>query len=229
MHEGKGEIAVLTEACRSFDAELAAYLEGEDRPELVAHARQCAFCHSVLADVEAIRLAGRDLALEEPPARIWASVRATLVAEGIIRDPQTFWQRWQTNWRAPAWLHSPVAVAALVCLTVVGISLLRGPTASRFHQPAAPSSASIVDLGDAGGLVDSLGRMETSYQARSVSFEPSVKATYQRSLESLDGEIRQCLDTVKQQPSDSLAQEYLLAAYEQKARVLQTALEFDGH
>ncbi len=224
MHEGKG----ATEACRLFDAELAAYLEGEERPELVAHTRECAFCYSVLADLEQIHLAGRELALEEPPARVWANVRAALVAEGIIRQPRPLWRRWQASWRAGSWLHNPAAVAALGCLTVLGIGLVREPAPFKFRSPAASPSVVTVDLVDVGGMVDSLGRMETSYQARSVSFEPSVKAMYQRSLESLDGEIRECLDTVKQQPRDPLAREYLLAAYEQKAHVLQSALDFDG-
>jgi hypothetical protein len=72
-------------ACLHFDADLAAYLEGEDRPAVPAHAADCAFCAAVLADLSAIRAAAGDLGLAEPPETLWTGVRAALVREGIIR------------------------------------------------------------------------------------------------------------------------------------------------
>ena len=223
MFEGEGK---ETAACRLLDRELAAYLEGEERPELVAHIGECSFCYSMLADLEAIRSASSQLGLEEPPPGIWTSIRASLIAEGIIRQPGVSWRRWferGPNW---AWFHNPIAVAALGCLMILGIGLLRVPSA----RVSAPSTASRVDLSDVdvASAAAAVGPMETIYHVRAASFEPSVKEAYQKSLDSLDGEIRECLHSVQQEPDNSLAREYLLAAYQQKAYVLQSALNVEG-
>ena len=224
MFEGEGK---ETSACRLLDRELAAYLEGEERPKLVAHIQECSFCYGMLADLEAIRLASNQLALEEPPPRIWTGIRASLIAEGIIRQPGVSWRRWFERWPGWAGLYNPIAVAALVCLMVLGIGLLRVPST----RVSAPPAASRVDLSDVdlAGAAAAVGPMETTYHVRAASFEPSVKETYQKSLDSLDGEIRECLHSVQQEPDNSLAREYLLAAYQQKAYVLQSALNVEGH
>jgi hypothetical protein len=46
-------------------------------------------------------------------------------------------------------------------------------------------------------------------------------------LNSLDASIRECNDSLQREPGNSLAHEYLLAAYSQKAEVLSSALEID--
>jgi hypothetical protein len=220
MYGGDGE---ETAQCRLLDLELAAYLEGEERPALLAHIRECSFCYTLLADLEAIRSAGSQLTLEEPPKRIWTSIRASLIAEGIIRQPEVSWRRWLEKWPGWAVFHNPIAVSALGCLMVLGIGLLRVPSA---RVPKSPAQS--VDLSDIASAAAAVGPMETSYQSRAASFEPSVKETYQKSLDSLNGEIRECLHSVEQEPDNSLAREYLLAAYQQKAYVLQSALNVEG-
>lgn len=225
MYEGEGrKVGAPGDGCRLFDLELGAYLEGEERPGLMAHVRDCPFCYSILADLDGIRSASSELALEEPPTRIWTNIRASLIAEGVIRQPKVFWRRWLQGWPVATWIHNPVAVAALGCLLVLGIGLVKGP---RVPKPG-PRTARSVDLSDVAGAAAALGPMETSYHARAVSFEPAVKETYQKSLDSLDGEIRECLNSVQQEPDNSLAREYLLTAYEQKAQVLQSALYLEG-
>jgi len=54
-----------------------------------------------------------------------------------------------------------------------------------------------------------------------------VKATYRKGLESLDASIEECRASVEREPGDTLARQYLVAAYTQKAEVLATALQFD--
>ena len=73
-----------------------------------------------------------------------------------------------------------------------------------------------------------MAELESSYRVRKVSFEPAVQATYDRGLDSLNASIQECRDSVQREPDNSLAREYLLAAYEQKAQVLTAALEYDG-
>jgi hypothetical protein len=248
MYEGGDQqTAAPDSGCHLFDLELAAYLEGEERPKLTAHVQECAFCYRILADLQGIRSASSELATEEPPARLWANIRASLLAEGIIRSPEAPWRRWSWAWIAGAWLNNPMAVAALAGLLILGIGLLKSPGfgirgswfASRNsgfgvqasgqvlpnREPRAPNP---VDWSAVTNAAVALGPMETSYRARAVSFEPSLQETYRKSLDSLDGQIRECLESVKQEPDNSLAREYLLAAYEQKAYVLESALYVEG-
>jgi hypothetical protein len=155
---------------------------------------------------------------------MWASIRASLIAEGIIREPEVPWRRWLERWPAWAGFHNPVAVAALGCLMVIGIGLLRVPSSPK----SAARQVHSVDLSEFAGAAAAVGPMETSYHAQAAFFTPSVKEAYQKSLDSLDGEIRECLNSVQQEPGNSLAREYLLAAYQQKAYVLQSALDAEG-
>jgi hypothetical protein len=127
------------------------------------------------------------------------------------------------GWSASVGLQNGLAVAALGFLMVLGIGLLKAP-----RPETASHKASSIDLSEVTSAAVALGSMETSYQARAASFDPSMKETYQKSLDSLDGEIRECLDSIQQQPDNLLAREYLLAAYEQKATVLQSALYVEG-
>ncbi len=221
MHEaGYEKLEFPTAACRRFDGELQAHLEGETRAAVVAHTRECPFCRAVLADLEEIHSVSAELAVEEPPARLWANLRAALREEGLIRESESLWQRLFSQF-----LPSPVAVAALACLMVLGGALLWRPEGWPSRQvvisPPPVDSASVA-------LTETIGDMEKNYQARVPSFDPSVKATYEQSLRSLNGEIRECLESVRQEPDNALAREYLLTAYEQKAEVLQSALELSG-
>ena len=52
-------------ACSRFDNELEAFLEGEARPFIMAHAQDCASCGALLADLQSIRQAARDLPQED--------------------------------------------------------------------------------------------------------------------------------------------------------------------
>src|SRR5690242_10892862 len=74
-----------SEACLRFDADLPAYLEGEDKPGVTAHAANCFSCAAVLADLDTIRSTAGQLQAAEPPETLWSSVRAALIQEGVIR------------------------------------------------------------------------------------------------------------------------------------------------
>lgn len=224
-------------ACREFDLHLAAYLEGEAAPAVPAHARECPSCEAILADLEGIRQAAGELDLVEPPARVWANVRAQLAQEGVICEPVPAWSRWFHEM-----LLNPTPLAAFAAVAVFGMFLMvrsrnlepalapnvvsNHPVAETVQvarsQAPAPADASETTLARA------VKEMEASYQEREKALDPAVKVVYQRSLESLDTSIHECRDSVRQEPSNDLAHEYLLTAYEQKAQVLASALQFEG-
>jgi len=220
-----------TAECDRFGLELEAYMEGEARPFVLAHLRECVFCKVVLEDLLALRKAAADLPLEEPSPAVWANVRAQLSAQGAFAEKAGVWSwLWQLDL-----LRRPVPVAAFACMLALGCWM----TAPR-NQPQQEGSASLaasgvqpavvrsMAFGSAGtGLEQAVRELEEAFKAREGSLAPDVKATYENSLSSLDASIRECNDSLQREPGDSMAHEYLFAAYSQKAEVLSSALEFD--
>lgn len=217
-------------ACLGFDAELSAYLEGELRPAVPAHAQECLYCRTVLEDIAAIRAASREIPLEEPSPAVWANLRATLAREGIPAKPTRAWARWVQGLE---FLPGPAPLAAVASLVFCGVFLLVAARTGQRNLTLDTSSGQIVDrpeepadLVEVADLSRTIKDMEESYQAHQTSLDPDEKAIFQKSLESLDSSINECRASVEKEPDNDLAHEYLVAAYTQKVEVLESALQY---
>jgi len=220
-------------ACSRFEVELEAYLEGEARPFVLSHAQDCAPCGALLADLQSLREAARDLPQEEPSRVVWANVRARLEAEGAFGVPVRGWRQ-LLEWRI---FPHAIPLGALAALLFLG-SVLSLP--SRENQRwwvdaddatrSFPVSqvASAMPTGEDRDLAQVVSDLENNFRANEASMAPDLKATYEKSLVSLDGSIYECLDSLKHEPGNTLAHDYLLTAYTRKAEVLSSALELDG-
>jgi len=244
--EAEGVFA--SRACHQFGAELAAYLDGEARPFVLSHAQACGPCGAMLADLESIRKVARELSLEEPPQELWLKLRTVLVEAGAFGDTAGFGQSVDrkrslgqivTNWRRIlSWRLVPqlVPLGVLTSLVILGSVLTLPPGSLQrragTHQVAdfaeMSQIASVTPTAEDKALARVVSEMERSFKASETSMTPDLKATYDKSLVSLDGSIRECLDSLQQEPGNTLTREYLLAAYTSKAEVLSSALEFQG-
>jgi hypothetical protein len=217
--------------CGEFQTNLDAYLEGEEERGFRAHAEMCSSCGSLLADLELIRSNAGAWPLESPAPRVWSNVRATLAAEGFFREKESFWKKWIAQTRLSV---SAAPIGALVFLMVLGIFLIfqgdlhrkavPNGTASLVATSAAPTGLTAVEA----NLVQTIQQMENSYKARETYLDPVAKQTYARGLTALDSSIHECLTSLHEQPHNSLAHQYLMQAYAEKADVLASALEYDG-
>lgn len=218
--------------CRQFDQNLPDYLEGAEAPAILQHTRECSSCAVILADLEQIGFASRHLALEDPPARVWANIRARLADEGILHEQVPAWQRWLH--RLPL-LAESVPVGALAGLAVLALTLMNSPQGVE-NEGLVPSQAGELQLSTASMLpvdIDSsmtrtLQQMQEAYLGREDSLEPGMRETYRKSLASLDASIEECLEHCQRKPHDSLARQYLAHAYQSKAEVLASALEYNN-
>jgi len=212
--------------CREFDLYLPAYLEDASHPEILSHAKQCDFCSVVLADLQLIQLQSREALLEDPPARVWANVRATLESEGVFRESKTSWPGWAAWFPKTGVLRYATPFAALALMVFFSTVLLVPPTSvgPKMTSALPPGTASDASLAAPVGL----DKMEVSYRNREKSFDPVVKASYQKGLDSLNNSIQECQESVKKEPGNTMAREYLATAYQEKAAVLSAALEYDG-
>jgi hypothetical protein len=221
-----------TVECGRFDAELMAYLEGETRPFVTAHVRECVFCAVVLADLEQVRSLARQMPLAEPSPAVWANVRARLEGEGIFRPKARNWD-WLNTLRA---LANPAPVGALACLAVLGVFLTAAPqalqqpetTASLFSYASPAEVTAPASPVAESQLAHMVADLEATYKANEKFLAPDLRATYAKGLSSLDTSIQECEDSLRKEPANTLAHDYLVSAYSQKAEVLATALEFQG-
>jgi len=221
----KAEYQARFAGCFRFDSELEAYLEGEPRPFVAGHAQSCPLCGALLADLELVRQAARELTLEEPSPVVWANVRARLEAEGAFRPRKSAW------WNPLAWRSFPhaVPVGVLAGLVIFGALLTMPPKDT--EEVATTSRAAVYDPARAkedGALANLVAELESNYQANHASLSPGLRATYEKSLYSLNDSIRECLDSLRHEPRNTLAHDYLLTAYTRKAEILASALEFEG-
>ncbi|HUZ45923.1 MAG TPA: anti-sigma factor [Terriglobia bacterium] len=231
MSDDKRDTA-LNLTCGELCEKLDAYFEGEDEPGFRAHAEKCSSCGALLADFQSIRSAATGLPLESPAPRVWSNVRATLEAEGFFRERESFWEKWIAQFRLSSRavpLGAAVLVIALAIFLVLPGSLHKKAVLSAgaplvVATAAAPSGLTAVEA----NLVQTVQQMEDSYKAREAGLDPVAKQTYERGLASLDGSIHECLVSLHEQPRNTLARQYLMQAYTEKADILASALEYDG-
>jgi len=219
-----------TPGCYQFALELEIYMEGEKGPFVPAHARECAFCMAILKDLETLRLATRAMPLDDPSPVVWSNIHAQLAAAGAFGERVSLW-----NWFGQLdFLRRPIPVAAFACLVLLGCLVTvprtyiqQNATTEFSALPAQAPVRSMAFIGDTGALERTVRELEETFKAREGSLTPDLKATYDKSLNSLDASIRECSDSLVREPDNSLAHEYLFAAYSQKAQVLSSALEID--
>ena len=218
--------------CREFDTNLPAYLEGDKSPDIRMHAEQCSSCGSLLADIDSILVAARDLPMESPPPRVWSNIRATLAEEGLIREREGFWRRWTSSVSLVP--RSAPAAALAFALVLAVIMVFKGDIQKNGNRNPGLSPATISNtvpvglLGVQSNLAQTVKEMEENYRLHEASLDPSAKLVYRAGLTSLNNSIQECLDSLEKQPHNTLVRDYLMQAYAQKAEVLASALEYGG-
>ena len=224
--EGLIQWAGETGACRAFRAALSAYLEGEKTYTVTQHADECDFCGVLLKDIEVLVATAGRLELEDPPPRVWANIRASLAAEGLIHERPNFWTGWLRYFE---FLH-PIPVTAMAAVIFLGSLLLSVPRPDARKSAQIEANAPRVTLDQA--LLETRAQvsvLERSYREREGAIAPEVKADFTRSLASLDSSIQEAEHSMAQAPeTSSVAREYLQGAYIRKAEVLTSALEYAG-
>ena len=182
------------------------------------HAKECASCGALAADLELIRIGARALAIEqqEPPARVWSNLRAQLRAEGIIRE-----QVQDTGWLGMvSWLRRPYAAAAYAAVALLAIGLVWQPSTGTAGSESASASQKTMTTAQRN-----LDAMEQAFAMNVANSTSDVDAALRKNLRVVDNFIAVCEKAVKQEPQNEAAREYLYGAYQQKAELLNTAME----
>lgn len=211
-------------ACNEFLNQLDAWLQGERPARARAHLRDCARCRSLAGDLGAIREAARDWAAAEvdPPARVWTSLRARLEQEGLIRDDRRRWTASVTRWIEEAFAGVPrpaLAGAYLIALIAVGVALA-GPTSKQLHDSRWIERTQFSTTPLSAQLDTAAQNMVSSLSGNSV-----VTASLHENLAIVDNYIALCEKSVREEPQNEVARDYLYGAYQQKADLLAQITE----
>jgi hypothetical protein len=211
--------------CSEFDR----FLEQEsDRPlssDAAGHLDACPDCRLLWYDLAEIRTASLDWGADTPvpPARVWVALRVQLESEGLIHEPAQQGWRWLDSWFGSA-PRMALAGASLSLLLIAG-SLLSiqsfSPAAVLVHHNEF-SAASSVAPADLNRTLD--GDMELA-MASIPAQEYSVTTSLQKNLGIVDNLIAVCEKSVREQPDNQMARDYLYGAYQQKAVLLATAMD----
>lgn len=206
-----------TIGCNEFVHQLDSWMEGERPPDARAHARDCASCRSFAADLDAIQGAAPTLTIAdpEPPARVWIALRAQLEREGLIRDGVEDSSSVSRSWLAGLFTAVPrpaLAGAYLALLITVAFGLV-GPFALRTGQATAFPFSTQLDNAE-----------QTTFSSFAGS-NSTVSTTLHHNLAIVDNYIALCEESVREEPDNSAARDYLYQAYQQKADLLAVMTE----
>jgi hypothetical protein len=216
--------------CEQFER----ILEQQDDATLpktaLAHLEDCAACRALSADLTAIHDMGLELGAEPvaPPERVWVSLRNQLEAEGLIRGTQAAPRT--ASPASPGWwaiFQRPAVAGAFLGLLLAAASTVgywSNPPQSSAHYPQLPpqEDASSVPSADSVFKEEVLTVGSDSIPGLQRQ-DVAVTASIRRNLQIVDNFIAMCEKSVREQPDNEMAREYLYGAYQQKAELLATA------
>lgn len=206
-----------TMSCNDFVSHLEGWMEGERPAASAAHLQGCSNCQSLIQDLESIQGAARSMETSEaPPERVWVSLRAQLEQEGLIHGERHAWVDGIGTWFDGIFSAVPrpaLAGAYLVALVAVGAALvIPGYRRGDWNTASVPAFSAGLDSAEHATLA-----MGDS--------DPAVAASLQRNLAIVDNYIALCEKSVKEEPENEDARDFLYDAYEQKADLLAEIAE----
>ena len=198
--------------CNEFLNYSGEWMEGGRAPAAADHWKTCANCRGLIADMESISQAAgaMDAETPAPPARVWLAVRAQLESEGIIRQPGF------GDWFAGFFAALPRPALAGAYVAVLLAALVLGSVSLTPVQEATSPDLQ---------LQSQFTQVEQQQMIGLPAHDPAVTATYRDSLAVVDKFIAMCEKTVREDPKNEIAREYLYAAFQQKAELLASMTE----
>jgi hypothetical protein len=213
--------------CAQFERMLEEQPDAALSAAASAHIEDCEDCRALWSDLEAIRTAGMEWGSEEvePPEYLWIALRRQLESEGLIRE-RVAGRSWLAAWfgAAPRWALAGASVSLLLIAAMLASYQMNEPKGAavlpmRLNIASARPKLAAADLGKA--LDGEWKRVFDSLPEGN----PVLASSLRENLGIVDNLIAVCEKSVREQPDDPMARDYLYGAYEQKAVLLATAMD----
>jgi hypothetical protein len=216
---------MTTMQCVQFEQLLEEQPDGPLPAAAAVHLDSCQQCRTLWDDLETIRVAGREWGADEPspPAHIWPALRAQLASEGLIRETRQ--PGWFSGWfglsprfaTAGAYVALLVVAGSMVSLqtdrpAAANLDLVR-PNTSLSSEPAMAELNNTLN-GDMDRVVASLAVQDDA-----------LATSFRENRGIVDNLISMCEKSLRENPNNSMAREYLYGAYQQKADLLAAAMD----
>lgn len=206
--------------CDAIQHDLSDFADGllppDRRAEVLAHVRGCTDCSGVLADLERVAAAARELGPMAPPDHIWLEVAGQLRIDGTAPAERVAAPAARVGWQ---WIG---LAAALVIITAVVYEVGRERAAPR----PAPATAAIQTVGDDLAMTmtryqQAIGALESAAKTGDGDLDPAVARTLRVNLASIDAAIAESRAALVETPSSEPARDSLFDALRRKVSVLQ--------
>jgi hypothetical protein len=212
--------------CALFERMLEEQPDGPFSAEAAEHLQGCVDCRVLWSDMEAIHAAGLEWGKEEvePPEYLWSSLRRQLESEGLIRGRST--QRgWFSAWfgSAPRWTLAGASVSLLlIAAMMANYQMSERKSADVLPVRLGMAATPKLVAGDLGKTLD--GDVKRVFDSLPEG-NPVLAISLRENLGIVDNLIADCEKSVREQPDDPMARDYLYGAYEQKAVLLAAATD----
>ena len=209
---------------------LSAFVDGDlstaEAQALRAHVVACPHCTMSIAELTAMVTAARGLERPEPPPSLWPAVEGAMA-------------RHERPWWLSLRLFGSGALAGAVAVSVVALGL----ASWRTHRATAPIVAPVAAVASADPL---LNEAEAEFASAAAAYErsieklrgllareeprwsPAERARCTERLAQLDDAIATFRELAHRSPGDTVGNEQLFAAYQQKITFLAEAVHRGG-
>ncbi len=216
--------------CGQSRETLSAFVDGDlsaaEAPVVRAHLAACPQCTRSVAELTALVTAARKLERPEPPPSLWPAVEGAMA-------------RHERPWWLSLRLFGSGALAGAVAVSVVALGL----ASWRTHRAAAPSVAPAAAVASTDPL---LNEAEAEFASAAAAYErsieklrgllareeprwsPAERARCAERLAQLDDAIATSRELAHRSPGDTVGNEQLFAAYQQKIAFLAEAVHRGG-
>lgn len=186
-------------------------LDADTSARVAEHVASCDECHQIAEDAKFLRPLVAEWPKEvEPPRDLWPEVRAAI---------------------APAPAHRWQAPRALAAAAFLLVALGSGAVGYWLRDVPAPLAASAPPI-DVARFESQVGtasaELAAAVEARRDELDPETYATVQRNLAIIDAAIAETRRALEQDPDDRRAADALVAAHQQKIRMLRQVLWAPG-
>ena len=211
--------------CEEFLSRLEPWMEGEHHADVQAHLRNCPDCHAIVNDLSAIQAEARSWSSSETdaPERVWTALREQLEKEGLIRDTVLDSERSGREAASARWLRGlfggvprPVLAGAYLAALIAVAFALSGPIHKKVNEEKWLEGTRIAT----SPLRAELNTAEQNSALSLASSNSDVSASLHQNLAIVDNYIALCEKSVREDPQNEIARDYLYEAYRQKADLL---------
>jgi hypothetical protein len=216
--------------CRDIEPKLGELADGTlapdaraQRDQVETHLTGCAHCRGVLRDLERLRRAAGGLGPITPPDHVWMEIAGQIhPAAGRGGEPPR-----ATDRRAA--LRQWIGLAATLVLVTLGayfLTVLRAPAPASGNAAATPSVQALTEelTKATEHYENAIGQLEKLTKDGNASIDPTLAATLQKNIATIDTAIADSRTALGQDPTNAPARESLFEALKSKVGVLQATL-----